>query len=116
MDSKVRSWTKSIVWRLIGVFILGAIVWLFTHSWAETTLITIVFHAIRTVLYYFHERVWMKISWGRNDIMPIELGLLFLNKLTSVNPKSMAEYYSIPESEARAWIDQAKELADELSD
>jgi len=115
MESKIRSWVKSIVWRLIGVFILGGIAWLFTHSWQQTTLITLIFHGVRTVLYYFHERIWLRINWGRDEIMPIELGLMFLHKLKSVDPASMAKYYGISRSEAQDWINKAKEVADELS-
>ncbi len=68
VDSKTRSWVKSIVWRVIGIVILGALAWLFTRDWQETTLITITFHAIRLVLYYFHERAWERIGWGRKKV------------------------------------------------
>ena len=64
-DSHARSWAKSIVWRVIGIFILGGLAWLFTGSWEQTTLITVTFHSIRLVLYYFHERFWERIEWGR---------------------------------------------------
>jgi len=67
-DSHLRSWMKSISWRLIGVIILGGLSWLFTHSWEQTTLITATFHAIRLVLYYYHERVWERVRWGRSAI------------------------------------------------
>lgn len=60
-----RAWVKSIVWRIIGIVILGGISWVITKSWKEMTLITFVFHGIRVVLYYFHERIWEKIRWGR---------------------------------------------------
>lgn len=65
LETKRRSLVKSIVWRIIGIFILGLISWLITKSWKEVTLITLIFHSIRLVLYYFHERIWEKISWGR---------------------------------------------------
>ncbi len=68
IDSNARSWAKSIVWRLIGIVILGALAWLFTRDWQETTLITVTFHAIRLVLYYYHERAWERIGWGRRKI------------------------------------------------
>jgi hypothetical protein len=29
------------------------------------SIITLLFHSIRVILYYFHERVWERISWGR---------------------------------------------------
>lgn len=65
MDTKTRSWVKSIVWRLIGIFLLGAIAYLITGSWKDMTIITVLFHGIRVILYYYHERVWERISWGR---------------------------------------------------
>ena len=65
LETHRRAWVKSIVWRILGVFILGAISWLVTHSWKEMTVITIIFHCARVILYYFHERVWDKIHWGR---------------------------------------------------
>lgn len=70
VDTRLRSWVKSITWRLIGIVILGALVWLFTQDWKETTLITITFHAIRLVLYYYHERAWERIDWGRKTPKP----------------------------------------------
>jgi len=57
---------KSLVWRLIGIFVLGAISYAITGDWKKMTLITMLFHSIRVVLYYYHERVWERISWGRS--------------------------------------------------
>jgi uncharacterized membrane protein len=65
MDTKARSWVKSVVWRLIGIVVLGAISYAITGSWKQMTLITVIFHSIRVVLYYYHERVWERIKWGR---------------------------------------------------
>lgn len=65
MDTKLRSWIKSIVWRIIGIFILGVIVYFITGSLKEMTIITLLFHGIRVILYYFHERIWEKITWGK---------------------------------------------------
>jgi len=64
-DTRLRSWVKSIVWRVIGIIILAGLSWLITHNWQQTTLITGIFHAVRLILYYFHERAWEHISWGR---------------------------------------------------
>ncbi len=64
-ETRKRSWVKSIGWRLLGIVILGGISWLLTHSWQETTAITVAFHAIRFVLYYFYERAWDRVRWGR---------------------------------------------------
>lgn len=65
--TKTRSFIKALTWRTTGTldtflvsllitkkpFIAGAI--------ASTEVLTKIF------LYYFHERVWNKISWGRID-------------------------------------------------
>ena len=56
---------KPIVWRIIGVFLLGGITWSITQDWKEMTLITVLFHSIRMVMYYFHERIWLRVKWGR---------------------------------------------------
>ncbi len=65
MDTKARSWAKSIVWRIIGIALLGVIAYAITGNWKEMTIITVLFHTIRMVLYYCHERIWERVSWGR---------------------------------------------------
>ncbi len=64
MESSKRSWVKSITWRLLGILILGAITWVFTRDLTVTTGVTLVFHSIRLVLYYYHERLWDRVDWG----------------------------------------------------
>ena len=65
MDTKKRSWAKSIVWRLIGIVLLGLISYLVTDDLKDMSIITALFHGIRVVLYYYHERGWERVSWGR---------------------------------------------------
>ncbi len=65
VDTPGRSWVKSITWRIIGIVLLGVISYLITRDWREMAIITVVFHGIRLVLYYFHERAWERVSWGR---------------------------------------------------
>jgi len=64
MESRKRSWVKSITWRALGIIILGIITWVFTRNWEITTTITGLFHALQLILYYFHERLWDKADWG----------------------------------------------------
>ena len=65
MDMRKRSWAKSVTWRVLGVVILYVISYLITRDWGKTTGITLIFHSLRLVLYYFHERSWERISWGK---------------------------------------------------
>jgi len=66
LDTRIRSLVKSIVWRVTGIVLLGIIAYCITGNFKEMTIITLLFHGIRVILYYFHERIWEKISWGRS--------------------------------------------------
>jgi len=44
---------------------LGVITYLITRDWKEMAVITVIFHGIRLILYYLHERVWEQVDWGR---------------------------------------------------
>ena len=65
LESRKRSWVKSLIWRAIGVVLLGAIAYAVTGNWEQMTIITLIFHGVRVVLYYSHERIWDQIAWGR---------------------------------------------------
>lgn len=60
-----RSIAKSVVWRAIGVALLGGISFAVTGSWTESLYVTVTFNVIRIVLYVVHERIWERIGWGR---------------------------------------------------
>ena len=64
-DTKMRSFVKAVIWRVLGIIILGTITFAFTGSWKAMGWITGIFTTIRIVMYYYHERIWEKINWGR---------------------------------------------------
>ena len=51
---------KSLIWRIIGVFWLAGITWIFTRNWITVSAVTFIHHAIFLVVFYLHERVWAK--------------------------------------------------------
>jgi len=61
-DSHKKSVLKSIVWRILGVLVLGLITYVFTRSWIQTTAITFIHHATFLLVYYLHERMWVWIA------------------------------------------------------
>lgn len=65
-DSTKRSLVKAITYRAIASLVLAMISWYFTGNLFETSVITIVFTLLATVIYYIHERVWDKIEWQRH--------------------------------------------------
>ena len=58
MATHKQSMLKSIIWRIMGVFVLGAVTYYFTRHWVITTKITFVHHATFLVVFYLHERLW----------------------------------------------------------
>jgi uncharacterized membrane protein len=62
--SKKRSLAKSITWRLIAVISTFVIGYAMTDSLGFAASLTIVSNIINFILYYVHERVWLKVNWG----------------------------------------------------
>ncbi|MHA2265240.1 MAG: DUF2061 domain-containing protein [Candidatus Thorarchaeota archaeon] len=58
METKLRSGSKSLIWRILGVFILAAVTFAYTGSWITTGLVTVIHHAVFLLVYYLHERAW----------------------------------------------------------
>lgn len=69
METRMRSIAKSLVWRVISIIILVIVAYFVTGDVKKTTGITIIFQIILAVIYYAHERVWARISWGRIDFI-----------------------------------------------
>jgi uncharacterized membrane protein len=65
MISKRRSFAKSITWRIVAILSTFAIAYFMTGSIAFATSLTLISNAINFVLYYIHERVWLKVTWGK---------------------------------------------------
>lgn len=57
-DSHKKSMLKSLVWRIIGVFWLAGITWIFTRNLITVGLITFIHHTMFLVVFYLHERAW----------------------------------------------------------
>ena len=63
-ETRKRSMTKSLIWRGMGVIILGIVTYAFTGSLIQTGLITFLHHFSFIWIYYFHERAWLKVNWS----------------------------------------------------
>jgi len=60
METKRRSSLKSLIWRIMGVIILAIITYIYTGKWIQVGLITTIHHSIFLLVFYFHERLWLK--------------------------------------------------------
>jgi uncharacterized membrane protein len=63
--SKSRSFAKSITWRIIAIISTFVIGYIMSGSLAFAASLSLVSNLINFVLYYVHERVWLKVNWGR---------------------------------------------------
>lgn len=61
-ETRLRSSSKSILWRAMGVLILTAVTYAYTKQWITTGVITVAHHGVFLVVYYFHERLWLKVK------------------------------------------------------
>ena len=61
-EKKLRSVLKSVIWRIVGVIILATITYAFTRNWITTGLITVIHHVTFLFVFYFHERIWLRVK------------------------------------------------------
>ncbi|MBC7836814.1 DUF2061 domain-containing protein [Acetobacteraceae bacterium] len=72
MDTLQRSLLKTIIWRVVATLITLTVVFLFTGEIRQSTNITLVVAALLAAGYYFNERMWDKVEWGRRRSLPIQ--------------------------------------------
>ena len=63
--TKQRSFAKAISWRVIGTTDTFIVSFFITHKAITSASIAGLEVLTKTILYYFHERGWNKIGWGR---------------------------------------------------
>lgn len=79
-ERKIRSVVKAISHRLIGTINTFAAAWLFTRSFSISLKVVLVREIIATVIFFFHERIWNNIRWGK-----FRLEKLINHKFVSAN-------------------------------
>lgn len=64
-DTRKRSIVKSIIWRIICIIVSIITAFLLTGKIDVSIAIGTTYNAITMVLYYFHERLWNTLKWGK---------------------------------------------------
>ena len=64
-EDPMRSIAKSISWRIIGTVDTIIISWIITGTLTVAMSIGIVELFTKMILYFFHERIWNTIKWGK---------------------------------------------------
>jgi len=65
-EFRIRSIIKSIIWRILGVIILAGITYFYTRKLITTSLITIIHHGTFLIVFYIHERLWLKSKYPKS--------------------------------------------------
>lgn len=64
-EERKRSIVKGLTWRLLASSATVAIVFIFTGSLKASFGVSLSEIVVKTSLYYLHERIWDRVSWGR---------------------------------------------------
>ena len=64
-DSTARSFAKTISWRVTGSGATFLISYMVSGNLAVASTIAVIQLTANTILYFIHERIWNKISWGK---------------------------------------------------
>ncbi len=70
MDTTRRSFAKALSWRLLATLITTSIVFAITGEGDFAATIGIIDTLIKFVIYFGHERLWNRISYGRKKAEP----------------------------------------------
>lgn len=65
--SRQRSLVKAITWESISTFITIGVAYLFTSCITSSISLSITCLVVKVIFYYYHERLWIKSTWGKND-------------------------------------------------
>jgi adenylylsulfate kinase len=65
MESHKRSIVKAISWRILAALITAFTVFIFTNEATLSVGVGIADSAIKLLIYYSHERLWNRSSFGR---------------------------------------------------
>ena len=65
METRARSITKALTWRMGGLVVTIAVVWVVTGRARLAASVGLADTLVKLLAYYVHERCWLKIRFGR---------------------------------------------------
>jgi uncharacterized membrane protein len=65
LESHIRSVTKALSWRLFATVITFFVSWLLTEQISVAVKIGLLDTIIKLAAYYSHERLWMRVKFGK---------------------------------------------------
>ncbi len=65
MESHVRTISKALSWRFIATLVTFTVAWLVTGKLTFAVEIGVADTLIKLGAYYFHERLWIRVKFGK---------------------------------------------------
>jgi uncharacterized membrane protein len=62
---KSRSLAKSLTWRVVALLTTFITLYALSKDVSMATLATLITNGVNFVAYYYHERIWNSVSWGK---------------------------------------------------
>jgi len=87
-ESNNRSILKTISWRFWATITTTALVFAFTGHFKIALVIGGIEILLKVFLYYFHERIWNKISFGKKEVKP---SVIWLTGLSGAGKSTLSE-------------------------
>lgn len=64
-DTAIRTLAKTISWRIVATIASFFVSYVIVNDVSIASSIAGIQIILHTILYYFHERVWIKLKWGK---------------------------------------------------
>jgi uncharacterized membrane protein len=66
VETRNRSIVKAMSFRILATITTFSAIWILTGNLKFAGLVGVIDFVSKLILYYFHERAWNKIKWGKN--------------------------------------------------
>jgi uncharacterized membrane protein len=63
--SKKRSLAKSLTWRVVALVTTFVTLYSLSKDVNMATLATLITNGVNFIAYYYHERIWNAVRWGK---------------------------------------------------
>lgn len=64
-ETHARTIARMISYRITALLLTIPMTYLLTGNWSSAFSGSVILHVVLTLDYYIHERVWLKIKWGK---------------------------------------------------
>ncbi len=88
-EMQTRSLAKVLSWRIVGTVATIVLVFIFTRRFSLSLAVGGLEFVSKIVLYWFHERVWDRLRFGRQQLQPV---VLWFTGLSGAGKSTIADW------------------------